>query len=325
MEGGGRAPDSLTLGAFAVAVTLGGANFIGVRFSNRELEPFWGAGLRFGLAALLFVVIALALRLRWPRGQQLLLTAAYGALGFALSYALMYWALVRVTAGVATVVLAIVPLVTLLLAAAYRLERLHLRGALGALLALAGITWMAIGPQHVVVPLPALVAMLFAALVIGQSIILGKRVSANHPAMTNAVGMSTGAVLLLTLSAIAGETWVLPRQPEALWGVIYLVTLGSVGLFVLVLLVVRRWTASATSYMFVLFPIVTMVLAALIADEPITWPALTGALVVMLGVWLGALSPAARRLAAAAPAQPTPCLPETLMTAEVDQHADAPG
>jgi drug/metabolite transporter (DMT)-like permease len=289
-----RGPGGFTLVAFALAVTLGGANFLAVRFSNRELPPIWGAGLRFSLAAVLFVSIALALRLRWPRGRTLVLTVVYGLLSFAVSYALMYWALVRVTAGVATVVLAVVPLVTLLLAAAHGLERLRRRAIVGSLLALAGIGWMAVGPQDLVLPLAALVAMLAAALSIGESVILGKRVSGNHPVMTNAVGMPAGAAALLALSAMSGEHWTLPRQPEVVWSLGYLVTFGSVGLFILVLLVVRHWTASATSYMFVLFPVVTMLLGSWIADEPITAQGLTGAVMVMAGVWFGALSPAAR-------------------------------
>ena len=74
----------------------------------------------------------------------------------------------------------------------------------------------------------------------------------------------------------------------------YLVTLGSVGLFVLLLLVVRRWTASATSYMFVLFPVVTMVLDALLADEKITVNGVVGAILVTTGVWFGALTSGSR-------------------------------
>jgi drug/metabolite transporter (DMT)-like permease len=75
---------------------------------------------------------------------------------------------------------------------------------------------------------------------------------------------------------------------------VYLVTAGSVGLFALVLLVARRWTASATSYMFVLFPVVTMVFGALLIDEPVTVASTIGALVVMAGVWFG-ISPGSRR------------------------------
>jgi drug/metabolite transporter (DMT)-like permease len=297
--GNGRIPDTLTLGAFAVLVTLGAGNFLAVRMSNLELPPFWGAGLRFGLAAVSFVAISQFLRLSWPRGRDLVLTAVYGVLGFAAFYALMYWSLTQVTAGVAVVVMAVVPLVTLLLSAVEGIERLRARSVFGALLALAGIAWMTFGPQHVVVPLAALAAMLGAAITVSQSIIIGKRISGNHPAVTNAVGMTVGALLLLGLSLLAGEAWSFPREAEALWAVVYLVTLGSVGLFVLVLLVVRRWTASATSYMFVLFPVVTMALEAWILDEPVTGQMFLGAALVMAGVWFGALSPGARRAPAA--------------------------
>jgi drug/metabolite transporter (DMT)-like permease len=295
------------LSAFVAAVILGGGNFIAVRFSNRELDPFWGAGLRFTLAAGLFVAIALALRLRWPRGRQLMLTLTYGVLNFALSYALLYWALVRVTAGFGAVVLAVVPLVTLLLAALHGLEPLRRRAILGSLLSLGGILLMTVRPRDVTLPIAGLVAMLLAALTVGEGVIVSKKVSGYHPAMTNAVGMTTGAVFLLALSALVSEQWVLPRQAEAVWSVAYLVTFGSVGLFVLFLLVVRNWTVSATSYSFVLFPVVTMLLEASLADEPLTLQGVTGTVLVIIGVWFGALSPSARGL----PPQPSEAVAQT--------------
>jgi drug/metabolite transporter (DMT)-like permease len=301
MDEGTRAPDAMSAAAFGMAVMLGAGNFLAVRMSNLELPPFWGAGLRFGLAAALFVVIASARRLEWPRGRLLALTAVYGALSFALFYALMYWALVRVSAGVATVVLASVPLVTLLLAAVQRSERVHLRSVAGGLLALGGIAWMTVGLGSAVVPPGALVALLCATLAVAQSIIVAKRLSGNHPAMTNAVAMSVGALLLLGLSAVAGERWFLPREPEAAFAVAYLVTFGSVGLFVLVLLVVRRWTASATAYMFVLFPVATMALEAVLLGEPVKARTLSGAGLVMVGVWFGALRSPRERLQTPSP------------------------
>jgi drug/metabolite transporter (DMT)-like permease len=308
-------PGTPALGAFAAAVILGGANFLAVRVSNRELEPLWGAGLRFGLAAALFVSIAAALRLRRPRGRLLAETVLYGVLSFGLSYALLYWALVRITAGVATVVLAVVPLVTVLLAVAHRLEQLRARAVLGALLALAGIGWMVSGPEDVVLPVEALVAMLAAALCIGESVIIGKRVSGNHPAMTNAVGMTAGAAVLLVMSSVTGEAWMMPTEAPVLWSVVYLVTLGSVGLFVLMLLVVRHWAASAASYVFVLFPVVTMALGAWLMDEPVTVQGAVGALLVMTGVWFGALSPGARRRSRSA--EPSdPVTPEPVVSGE---------
>ncbi len=298
-----RGPGAFTLAAFLTAVTLGGGNFLAVRFSNRELDPTWGAALRFTVAAALFTAIALALRLRWPRGRQLALTAAYGLLSIAVFYALMYWALVHVTAGVATVVLAVVPLLTLLLASAQHTERLRGRAVAGSILAFAGIAWMTAGPDDVTLPIGPLLAMLGAAMAVSQSVIVGKKLSGHHPVMTNAIAVSTGALALLAMSALSGDRWSLPTQTEVVWSLLYLVTLGSVGLFVLILLIVRHWTASATSYMFVLFPVVTMLLGAWLADEPITAQGVTGAVLVMSGVWFGALSPAARR--PPRPAKPT--------------------
>jgi drug/metabolite transporter (DMT)-like permease len=291
-------PGSFALAAFAGAVTLGGANFLAVRVSNRELPPFWGAGLRFSLAALLFVAIAFALRLRWPRRRLLVITMVYGLFSFAISYALMYWALVRVTASMAAVVLALVPLVAVLLAAVQGLERLQVKTVAGALLALAGIVWITAGADDLVLPIAGLIAMLAAAVTVGESVILGKRVSSNHPVMTNAVGMAAAAPVLLAISLVAGESWVLPRQTAVVWSVAYLAVVGSVGLFVLVLLVIRRWTVAASSYMFVLFPIVTMLLEAWLLDEPLTGRGVVGAVVVMAGVWVGAFSRSAPRTSA---------------------------
>jgi len=280
-----------------LAVVLGGTNFLGVRVSNQELAPLWGATLRFALAGVIFVVIALAQRLPWPRGKRLLVTAVYGALAFAVAYALLYWALVRVTAGVAVVVLAIVPLATVLMAAAQGMERLQTRGVTGALVALGGIALIVFGPGDVDLPMVPLAAMLLSSLTIAEAIILSKRISSNHPVITNAIGMPVGAALLAGISLLAGESWVIPQRTSVIWSVAYLVTLGSVVLFILVLVVVRGWTASATSYMFVLYPIVTLALGALLLHEAVTFVTVGGAGLVVAGVWFGALSPAARAAA----------------------------
>jgi drug/metabolite transporter (DMT)-like permease len=61
-------------------------------------------------------------------------------------------------------------------------------------------------------------------------------------------------------------------------------------LFILFVYVITRWTASAASYQFVLFPIVSVIGGALLLDEAVTSSLLLGAPIVLLGVYLGALS-----------------------------------
>ncbi|HSO01325.1 MAG TPA: hypothetical protein VLS46_02260, partial [Gaiellaceae bacterium] len=72
--------DWVGLGAFAGAAVVGGSNFVAIRYSNRELDPLWGAGLRFALAAVVFGVICAAFRIMLPRGRPLALVVAYGLL-----------------------------------------------------------------------------------------------------------------------------------------------------------------------------------------------------------------------------------------------------
>ena len=183
---------------FATAVTLGGSNFLAVRLSNRELDPFWGAGLRFSLAASIFVLIVLALRLPWPRGRQLILTIANGLLGISIFYALMYWALVRVTAGMATIVLALVPLVTLAPCVGATTRTTQPQGrSEGRFWPSSGSRGWRSGQAQVTLSFIPLLALLGATACAGESVIVSKMISANHPAVTNAISLATGAATLL--------------------------------------------------------------------------------------------------------------------------------
>jgi drug/metabolite transporter (DMT)-like permease len=76
----------------------------------------------------------------------------------------------------------------------------------------------------------------------------------------------------------------------------YLVLVGSITVFLLALFVLRRWTASATSYVLVLMPLVTVALAAWLLGEHLTPVFALGGLLVLVGVWVGAIAqPAPQR------------------------------
>ena len=132
-------------GNLAGVVVLAGSNIVAVRFSNRELEPFWGAGIRFVVASLILWVLVARGRYPLPRGRALAGAVIYGVLSFLLAYAFFYWGSQEVPAGLGGTIMASVPLLTVLLAGAHRLEELHVRGTVGAIAALAGIAVMSSG------------------------------------------------------------------------------------------------------------------------------------------------------------------------------------
>jgi drug/metabolite transporter (DMT)-like permease len=282
-----RAPDRLSLGAFAGAVIIGGSNFVAVRFSNRELDPLWGAGLRFAAAAAVFGLLLVALRLSVPRGRPLVLVSTYGLLGFGVAYGFLYWAMQDVPAGIAAVVLAVGPLLTLLLAVAHGMERFNRQAFVGALVAIAGSIVIFFQPSSIAFGWRSFALLAVAALCAAEAVVFSKLSGRQHPVAMNFVGMSVGAVVLLVGAQMAGERFALPADGETQVALAYLVA-ATVGLFLLVLVVVQRWTASATSYVFVLMPVVAVTLGALLDDEAITVTTIVGGAIVCGGVYVGA-------------------------------------
>jgi drug/metabolite transporter (DMT)-like permease len=279
-----------TVLAFAVMVLVGGTNAVAIRFSNLELPPFWGAGSRYAAAALILWAIVLVRRIALPKGRALVGALLYGLLGTGASFAFVYWALIRVQASQSIVVLALIPLITLFLAWAHGLEALSWRRVIGALVAIVGIFIVVGAGLGTSVPVLSLLALLAGSVCVAEGSVIVKLFPQGHPVATNAVALTAGSLLLIGLSLVTGEAWILPATTTT-WAVfIYLVLFGSVLMFILYLTVLTRWTASATSYSFLLFPVVTVPLAALLAGEVITTTFVIGGALGLFGVWLGAIS-----------------------------------
>lgn len=281
--------DQVALASFVLMSVLAGGNAVAIRFSNRELDPLWGASVRFALAAALLLTAMAALRLAIPRGPALLGAVVYGALTFGAAFALAYYALVEIQAGFGQTLLALVPLATLLLAVAQRQERLSAAALGGALIALVGVAVMSQAPVRDSLPLLSLLAALGAALCFAEGAILVRWIPPVHPVTINAIGMATGAVLLAVGSVLSGETISLPERAETWAAIGYLVAVGSVVVFVLYVVVLRYWAASRAAYEFVLIPVVTLALSAWLDDEPVGFGLVLGGLLVLAGVYVGAL------------------------------------
>lgn len=295
-----------TLLAFVAMILVGGVNAVAVRAGSAELPPFWGAALRFIVAGAIFWVLVVVRRPPLPRGRALVGALVYGILAFAASYAFVYFGLQEAPAGAAMVVIALVPLLTTLLVVVQRQERFSGRGLAGAIVAAAGIILIAKDQVDGAVPAISILALLAGAAVIAEIGIVVKWFPRTDPMVMNAVGMSVGVVSLLALSLVSGEAWALPTQGDTWLALAYLATLGSVVAFTLALRVLRDWTASKASYQFLLMPLVTVTLAAVLLHESPSPAFLVGGAIVLAGVYIGAFS---RRIAAAPAAPVAPVAP----------------
>lgn len=286
-----RRPDRITLAAWLLSIVIGGGNAVGVRLTVLELDPFWGAAVRFATAGLIFAAAVLILRPSIGSRGSVVGAVLYGIVSFGASYAFLYWGFQETPAGTGQVLIAIVPLATFVLAIAHGLERFRWRGLIGALIALVGVAVVFADQISADVQFLSLLAVLAGAVCIAEAAVIVKLTPRSHPVVTNAIGMLVGAGILAVLSLAVGERWVAPEQSRTWAAVIFLVLGGSVVVFWLYVFVLRRWTASAVSYTFLLLPLVTILYGALFAQESITLGFLVGGAIILMGVWIGILAP----------------------------------
>jgi len=285
-------PDTATLAAFTVAVILGGGNAPAIRYlscQSCELDPLWAAAQRFLLASALLTVIAAVVHAPLPRSRGLVGAITFGVLQFGAGFGLIYQGLVRAPAGLGQVLIALVPMLTFGLALAHRQERFRWEGLVGATLALTGIAVVFHSGLDTGVPFASMAWIFAGAGCWAEALVVVKAFPKVHPIALNAVAMGVGGLVLCVLSVISEETWAVPDSTRTWLAQAYLVIPGSIGVFLLYVFVLRAWTASAASYQLVLIPLVTVPVSAWLQDELITWSFVVGAVLVIGGVYVGAL------------------------------------
>ena len=284
-------PERNVLIAFLFFILAVGGASVAIKITYVELAPFWAATARFLLGGLIFWGVVAYRRLPLPKGRALMGAVIFGALTTGFAFLLVAWALVEVPASLYQILMAMVPLLTLFLSAIHGVESITRRGIFGALLAVIGIVVAVGGASSVAISLPHIAAILLAAAFMAEGGVIIKKFPPNPPVITNAIGMTTGAVILGTASIIKGEAWTLPTQTNTVLAFVYLVLFVTVVAFMLYMFVLGKWTASGASYGFVVIPLVTMVVAATLYGEVITPNFLLGAALVLAGVFVGALLP----------------------------------
>lgn len=293
-------PGRSVLFAFFLFILVGGGASVAIRMTYAELAPFWAGASRFTLGALVFWVLVFFRKLPVPKGRALLGAVLFGVLTIGLAFTLIGWGLVATPASRYQILMAMVPLLTIFLAYLHGIEAITPRGVFGSLLAVAGIAFTVGGASTSNVSLPHIAAIIIAAVLIAEGGVLIKKFPPNPPVVTSAIGMTVGAVILGIASLVSGEAWNIPTQTNTWLAFIYLVAFVTVVSFLLYMFVLNKWSASGTSYGFVIVPLVTIVVASTLAAEEITLNFLIGGGLVLAGVFVGVLLPSRTKAVAVA-------------------------
>lgn len=262
--------------AIASAAAFGTTAILG-KFAYREgADPVPLLAARFAVAALLLaafgrIVVRPAARPTRSQAGRLLVL---GALVFALESSLFFAALDEAPAGVVGLIFYSYPLMTSIAAIALGLEVFHRRIVGALLLGTAGILLIFTLPNEGLAgPLLALAAAAAVSIYYLFAQVLVRGVDARAASTYTAAG---AAASLLLLSAVTGQG--LPRA--ALGPALGLGAVTAVA-FVCLYGAVARIGSARTSIACMVEPVTTLVLAAFLLGDEITWRVIAGAALVL--------------------------------------------
>jgi drug/metabolite transporter (DMT)-like permease len=275
-------------------VLLWSTGFIGAKFGLPYAEPFTLLLLRFGLASLLLVGLALALRAPWPRTPiavfhivvaGLLLHAVYiGGVFVAISLGM--------PAGVTSLMVGTQPVLTAIIAPALLKERIVARQWLGLLLGLLGVS-LVVGEKLVTasgavhgITAAGVLATVLALLGTTFGTLYQRRFCTDMSLTSGSAIQYIATSVVMLVASLAFETmqvqWSLALIATVAWMVLAL----SLGAILLLFWLIRQNAASRVASLFYLVPPLTAIEAFVLFNERLGALALIGMALAMLGVAL---------------------------------------
>jgi len=284
-----------------VSSSLGGTAAAITRYLVGAADPLTLAILRWDIGFLCVLPIALLLRVRWPSRRDWLPIAALGICFFDLFFLLYNIALGYTTATRASLALSTLPLQTMLVGGLFRVERLTVRKSVGVGIAILGVC-AALATDLTGAPAGAWrgeLIMAGAVLCMACYNVWSRPfIQRSSPLGFLAVGMGTGAVLLIAVGLLTDRIAVLHSFGAAQWiAGAYLGVAGGAAAFILWVLALQRTTPTRVASTMTVNPIAAALLASVLVGEPVTVNLAIGLVAVFAGIWIATTEPGGRRAA----------------------------
>ncbi|MFL6450287.1 MAG: EamA family transporter [Bryobacteraceae bacterium] len=287
----GVALDFKTILAFAAIYIVWGSTFFAIRVLVRTVPVFLAAGSRFAIAGLLMLGW-----LRWNGGGRLSRlewknASVLGALLFLFPYGGLFWAEKTLPSGVASVLVATIPLWTVFLeGVVFKATRLRTLPLLAISLGFAGVVVVATGGNESgrrFALLPCL-ALMGSTISWSLGTVVSKKLKLPQlKALSSAGQMLTGGALLLLFSSLTGEFRSAPRPDlPALVSLIYLITAGSIAGFTAYTWLLGRLPATTVASYAYVNPVVALLLGHVCGGEAISGQTLWGSAIIVVSVVL---------------------------------------
>lgn len=250
-----------------------GSSFLFIKIGVETIPPATLTAGRLVLAAAVMTGVALLARQSLPRHRRVWLLIAMAALfGNVLPFTLISWGEETVDSGVAAILMAVMPLTTVLLAHLFTHdESLTWQKAVGVCLGLLGLIIL-IGPAKLVRlgdDTVRQLAIAGAAFCYGVNALVTKHLIALPKRVLAAAITSLSAIIMIPASIVADAPWTIVPSDGSLFAMILLGLLHTAIATLIMFAIVRRQGASFFSQMNFLTPLVGVFLgAAILVERP---------------------------------------------------------
>ncbi len=279
----------LTRFAPALFVLLWSTGFVGAKFGLPFAEPFWFLCIRLSIASTLLLLAIVALKTAWPKPTQIKHIAIAGLLIHAAYLGGVFWAIkAGMPAGIAALILGLQPVLTAVFARFFLSETLKVRQWLGLALGLIGVFLVLSSRTNgnfIVQPLP-LASVLVSLLGITIGTIYQKKHLQAMPLLSGTFIQYSSSALVLAVLAFLFEARQVTWSGEFIFALSWLITVLSFGAVLLLFLLIRNNAASQLGSLFYLVPVATAIESYFLFGERLSFWALIGLVVTVVGVAL---------------------------------------
>ena len=278
--------------SFLSIYVIWGSTYLAIRYAVETIPPLYTAGIRHLTAGTVLLVWALVKGLR-PTWPQLRASVVIGFFFFLVGHGLLHWAERTVPSGLASLLIAIEPIMVFLLSSASaRTWRLNGMLLAGILLGLFGVGMLLRGTGAEAARGTTLgsVMILVSAFSWSVGIIYSRRSHlSGSPLLLSALSLLSGAVMLLFTATVVGEAkeFVFSQITVKSWLALgYLILFGSVIAFTAYNWLLEHYSPTLVATHTYVNPVVAVLLGWAYGGEALTMKVAMAAALVVVAVVL---------------------------------------
>lgn len=286
--------ESKVLAAYIAVCILWGSTYLAIRIGVSAFPAILFAGIRFVIAGVFLLLFAHLRGLAFPTNLTSVRNQCIVGLLLLLGgNGLVVWAEQYVHSGVASLLVATVPLFMALIELLIPgRPRIDFKGWLGLLIGFSGVAMLVLSNSgDGSVEIKGFVALLIAAFLWSVGSVYSKGFKPTGSVITNiAIQMLSGGIALMIVGIALGELPRVSLSTKGIGALLYLIVFGSWIGYSSYIYVLQKWPAAKAGTYAYVNPPVAVFLGALILGEPFNLTVLLSTVVILAGVLLVQLS-----------------------------------